>query len=153
MAQGIRGRVCSRLLGNRCSLILSIRMQQRAGLLFLAKATGRVLLILEESKWTVPTFPRSKSLLEDAATLLEQYSKGRILPIELYLSEDRGFEYGTYVCLVDQEFLTTVVPTMSWSNLDFLPKQLHTGLKITLNNQLIRTKIETILELENARTN
>ena len=123
-------------------------MQQRAGLLFLAKTTGRVLLILEESKWTVPTFARSKSLLEDASLLLTEYSKGRILPIELYLSEDKGFEYGTYVCLVDAEFLTIVVPTIAWSNLDNLPKQLHAGLKTTLNNSLIRTKIETILELE-----
>jgi len=123
-------------------------MQQRAGLLFLAKTTSRVLLILEESKWTVPTFPRSRSLLEDAAVLLDRYSKGRILPIELYLSEDRGFEYGTYVCLVDEEFLTTAAPTIAWSNLEYLPKQLHTGLKITLNNSVIRTKIETILELE-----
>jgi hypothetical protein len=123
-------------------------MQQRAGLLFLAKTTGRVLLILEESKWTVPTFPRSRSLLEDADVLLDRYSEGRILPIELYLSEDRGFEYGTYVCLVDEEFLTTAASTIAWSNLEYLPKQLHTGLKITLNNSVIRTKIETILELE-----
>jgi hypothetical protein len=123
-------------------------MQQRAGLLFLAKTTGRVLLILEESKWTVPTFSRSRSLLEDADVLLDRYSKGRILPIELYLSEDRGFEYGTYVCLVDEEFLTTAASTIAWSNLEYLPKQLHTGLKITLNNSVIRTKIETILELE-----
>lgn len=123
-------------------------MQQRAGLLFLARTTGRILLILEDSKWTVPTFPRKNTLLEDAGTLLKEYSQGRILPIELYLSEDRGFEYGTYVCLVDQEFLTTVVKTISWSDLNYLPKQLHTGLKITLNNQLIRTKIDTIMELE-----
>jgi hypothetical protein len=126
-------------------------MQQRAGLLFLAKTTGRVLLILEDSKWTVPTFPRSQSLLEDAAGLLDSYSKGRILPIELYLSEDRGFEYGTYVCLVDQEFLTLAKETISWSHLNHLPKQLHNGLKVTLNNILIRTKIETILELNNAK--
>ena len=33
---------------------------------------------------------------------------------------------------------------------DHLPKQLHNGLKATLNNQLIRVKIETILELERA---
>jgi hypothetical protein len=68
----------------------------------------------------------------------------------LYLSEDRGFEYGTYVCLVDQEFLTTAKETISWSSFDHLPKQLHNGLKATLNNQLIRAKIETILELERA---
>lgn len=125
-------------------------MQQRAGLLFLAKNTRRILLILEDSKWTVPTFPRTATLLEDAQQLLDQYSQGRILPIELYLSEDRGFEYGTYVCLVEKEFLTQAADTISWSNLDFLPKQLHNGLKTTLNNEIIRTKIDTILELENA---
>lgn len=123
-------------------------MQQRAGLLFLAKTTGRVLLILEDAKWTVPTFARQGPLLEDAADLLMNYSQGRILPIELYLSEDRGFEYGTYVCLVDEEFLTTASSTICWAGLDYLPKQLHSGLKITLNNAIIRTKIDTVMELE-----
>ncbi len=128
-------------------------MQQRAGLLFLAKTTSRILLILEDSKWTVPTFVRKSTLLDDAVGLLEKYSKGRIVPIELYLSEDRGFEYGTYVCLVDQEFLTTAAETISWSDLDHLPKQLHNGLKTTLNNAVIRTKIETILELTDVTRN
>lgn len=126
-------------------------MQQRAGLLFLAKNTGRILLILQDERWTVPTFARSASLLEDAEILLTEYHTGRILPIELYLSEDRGFEYGTYVCLVDSEFLTLAEPTIAWCTLDYLPKQLHGGLKTTLNNQLIRTKIDTIMELENAK--
>jgi hypothetical protein len=124
-------------------------MQQRAGLLFLAKNTDRILLILEDSKWTVPTFARGGPLFDDAKLLLDQYSQGRILPIELYLSEDRGFEYGTYVCLVDMEFLTQAAATICWSSLDHLPKQLHNGLKITLNNSVIRTKIKTIMELEN----
>ena len=124
-------------------------MQQRAGLLFLDKKTGRILLIFEDQKWTVPTFPRQAALLEDAQELLAQYKQGRILPIELYLSEDKGFEYGTYVCVVDGEFLTMAADTICWSNLNNLPKNLHTGLKTTLNNQLIRAKIETILVLEN----
>jgi hypothetical protein len=125
-------------------------MQQRAGLLFLAKTTGRVLLILEESKWTVPTFARQGPLLQDASELMLGYNQGRILPIELYLSKDRGFEYGTYVCLVEEEFLTMSASTICWSQLNNLPKQLHAGLKTTLNNAVIRTKIETIMELENA---
>jgi len=128
-------------------------MQQRAGLLFLAKTTSRILLILEDSKWTVPTFARKSTLLDDADGLLNRYSKGRIVPIELYLSEDRGFEYGTYVCLVEQEFLTIANKTIAWSDLDHLPKQLHNGLKATLNNTLIRTKIETILELTDVTRN
>lgn len=124
-------------------------MQKRAGLLFLAKTTGRILLILEDQQWTVPTFLRNKSLIEDSEQLIASYSQGRILPIELYLSEDRGFEYGTYVCLVDAEFLTLAVNTLAWSSLTDLPKNLHRGLKTTLNNQLIRAKIDTITELEN----
>ena len=131
---------------------ISICMQQRAGLLFLAKTTGRILLILDAEKWTVPTFARKSSLLDDAHALLNQYAPGRIVPIELYLSEDRGFEYGTYVCVVNQEFLTMSSKTICWSDLDCLPKQLHMGLKTTLNNAVIRTKIETILELENVIT-
>jgi len=125
-------------------------MQQRAGLLFLAKKTSRILLILEDQKWTVPTFSRTNSLLDDAKELLSRYCEGKIVPIELYLSTDRGFEYGTYVCLVDEEFLTTESPTICWCDLNNLPGQLHQGLKQTLNNQIIKIKIETIMELANA---
>jgi hypothetical protein len=128
-------------------------MQQRAGLLFLARSTGRILLILEDSKWTVPTFVRNGTMLEDAESLLTVYNKGKILPIELYQSADRGFEYGTYVCLVDLEFLTTAVDTMCWANLNALPKNIHGGLKNSLNNSLTRTKIETILVLTNDAKN
>lgn len=124
-------------------------MQQRAGLLFLSKSTSRILLILEDSKWTVPTFSRTGPLLEDASELLKKYSSGRILPIELYLSEDRGFEYGTYICLVTEEFFTTEASTICWATLSNLPKNIHTGLKTTLNNQIIKTKIDTILVIEN----
>jgi len=125
-------------------------MQQRAGLLFLAKNTNRVLLILDNQSWTVPTFARTSSVLEDSKSLMDTFAHGRIVPIELYLSEDRGFEYGTYICLVDNEFLTTAANTICWSSLKELPKSLHIGLKTTLNNQTIKTKIDTIMELENA---
>lgn len=124
-------------------------MQKRAGLLFLSKETSRILLILNESKWTVPTFVRDSTLLTDVQNLLNQYSTGKIIPIELYLSTDKGFEYGTYVCLVDKEFTSSNAKTIAWCSLDCLPTQLHSGLKYTLNNPLIRTKIDTILELEN----
>lgn len=125
-------------------------MQKRAGLLFLSKTTKRILLILENSKWTVPTFSRNNGLLEDAAGLFSDYAEGKVVPIELYLSEDRGFEYGTYICLVDQEFIPSLRGTVAWAEFSNLPGHLHTGLKNTLNNNLIKTKIETILELENA---
>jgi hypothetical protein len=123
-------------------------MQQRAGLLFLSKNTGRILLILDrDQRWTVPTFERKKTLLEDAELLLQSFSQGKIVPIELYLSEDRGFEYGTYICLVENEFNTEYADTFCWAKISLMPKQLHTGLKMTLSNQLIQTKIQTVLEI------
>lgn len=125
-------------------------MQQRAGLLFLAKSSGRVLLIYEDGRWTVPTFLKKTATLEDAAAILDSYSRGKILPIELYQSEDKGFEYGTYVCLVDHEFVTVAAKTICWCDRYELPKNLHTGLKTTLSSQSTRIKLETILELENA---
>lgn len=125
-------------------------MQKRAGLLYLSKNTKKILLILENSKWTVPTFERSQSLLEDANNLLKKYKPGRIIPVELYLSIDKGFEYSTYICMVDDEFTLPLESTYAWSLLDQLPNQLHSGLKATLNNQIIRIKIETIVELSNA---
>jgi hypothetical protein len=122
-------------------------MQKRAGILYLSTDTQRILLILENEKWSVPTFARKTSVIDDSLALQEDFSKGKIVPIELYLSQDKGFEYGTYICLVKKEFLTTKANTMSWCDLNYLPKNLHTGLRNTLNNNLIRTKIETILEL------
>lgn len=123
-------------------------MKSHAGLLYLAKSTGRLLLILENSCWTVPTFLKTNSILADAENLFQTYSSGKVVPVELYLSKDRGFEYGTYICLIEQEFLTQSVNTFCWANIDDLPKNLHSGLKTTLHNNLIRTKIDTILELE-----
>jgi len=125
-------------------------MQQRAGLLFLSKSTGRILLIHQDQKWTIPTFVRESSVLQDSEILLQQFAPGKILPIELYLSMDKGFEYGTYVCLVDEEFLTNSVKTIAWCDLLELPKNLHSGLKQTLHNDIIQSKLETILQLANS---
>lgn len=123
---------------------------QRAGLLFLAKTTQRILLVYQYQSWTVPTFIRTSTLLDDAKPLLNEYSVGKLLPIELYLSKDRGFEYSTYICLVDNEFNPSPLTTMtfSWATLDNLPKGLHNGLKNTLTDTVIRTKINTVIELE-----
>lgn len=126
-------------------------MQKRVGLLYLALSTRRIFLILENEKWTVPTFAVNKSVIEDSVDIQEKFAKGRILPVELYLSKDKGFEYGTFICLIKEEFLTVNAATICWSDIDYLPKNVHTGLRSTLTNNLIRTKIETVLELENDR--
>jgi hypothetical protein len=122
-------------------------MQKRAGILFISKKTSRIFLLLENSKWAVPTFTKIENVIEDSMPLIEQLSGSlnKLIPIELYISDDNGFEFNTYVCLTDQEFIPNNKDTFSWNNLDQLPKNIHTGLKSSLNNKFTRNKIETIL--------
>jgi len=127
-------------------------MNQKAGLLFLSEKTERILLLLQDQKWTVPTFSRENTLYTDAQDVLTRYASGKILPIELYVSRDSGFEFSTYVCLVETEFLVRDNCTYCWSYLDNLPKNLHTGLRNTVTNEITKTKIQTILELRNNAT-
>lgn len=122
-------------------------MQKHAGILFISKKTSRILMILEDLKWTVPSFPRDKSVVEDAQSIIQEYygREARLVPVELYLSQDSGFEFSTYICLVEEEFVPANNQTFCWSMADVLPKGVHTGLKTTLTNKIIKTKIDTIL--------
>lgn len=126
-------------------------MQKRAGILFLSKDTSKILLILDEGKWTVPTFIRQGAVLEDADPVIKSYysKPARLIPLELYVSSDNGFEFSTYVCLVDSDFTIEKCPTYCWASFDFLPKNLHSGLKTTLSNKVINDKIKTMLVVAN----
>lgn len=128
-------------------------MQKRVGLIFLSKLNNKLLLILENSEWTVPTVIKRDTVLDDLRSLFVQYREGKIIPIELYTSQDNGFEYGTYICLVDEDFAIRSVDSYAWCMLENLPKNLHKGLKNTLNNRDVKIKINTILELANANFN
>jgi hypothetical protein len=125
-------------------------MQKRAGILFISKKTSRIFLILEDSKWTVPTFVRNTSVFDDSKQLILDLvgRESRLIPVELYQSQDMGFEYSTFMCLVDEEFFGNKDITICWSHLKNLPKNLHTGLKSTLTNKITQTKIETVLIME-----
>jgi hypothetical protein len=128
-------------------------MQKRAGILFISKKSSRILLVLEDTKWTVPTFSVSTSVFEDSKSLITAYcgKETRLIPVELYLSQDQGFEYSTYICLVDQEFLTDATRTFCWADMGNLPKSVHSGLKATLTNKIIQSKIDTVIIIGNSQ--
>lgn len=126
-------------------------MQKRAGILFLSKRSSKILLILDNGKWTVPTFVRVGAVLDDARPVIDSYytSPARLIPLELYVSNDNGFEFSTYVCLVDNDFTIENCSTYSWASFEQLPKNLHSGLKTTLSNKVINDKIKTMLIVAN----
>lgn len=121
-------------------------MQKRAGILFISQDSSRILLIWRDSKWTVPTFIRNSTVIDDSQELIDSYkiTQSKLIPIELYVSQDNGFEYSTYICLVNDDFSPSE-ETYAWSSLQNLPKNIHTGLKSTLSNKITQTKIDTIL--------
>lgn len=120
-------------------------MQKRTGILFISKSSGRIFLTWD-GKWTVPTFFRQSSVIEDSKDLIEKYQieNAKFVPIELYTSKDNGFEYGTYIVLSEDDF-PSYEGTYCWASLTDLPKNLHVGLKNTLSNKITQVKIDTVL--------
>jgi 8-oxo-dGTP pyrophosphatase MutT (NUDIX family) len=86
--------------------------------------------------------------IEEELGLMPEIKK--TLPLERFVSNDRCFNFHTYFCVVDQEF----VPTLSnehtawgWFDLNSLPKPVHKGLDLSLKNRIIQNKIQTVLDI------
>lgn len=72
------------------------------------------------------------------------------IPIETFVSNDTVFNFHTYLCLVEDEF----VPRLSkehdgwaWANMDSAPKPLHQGLRNSLSSRIVRAKMQTVFDL------
>lgn len=74
----------------------------------------------------------------------------KTIPLETFVSNDSVFNFHTYLCVIDNEF----VPVLSaehqgwaWCTIDGAPKPLHQGLRSSFNNKTIRTKLQTIFDI------
>ena len=74
----------------------------------------------------------------------------KTIPLELFVSKDTKFKFHTFVCVVEQEFIPKLNQEhsgYSWCAYEYWPKNLHAGLRNTLNNKSIKGKLQTILNL------
>ena len=74
----------------------------------------------------------------------------KIIPLELFTSNDNNFQYNTYVIVVEKEFIPTLNFEHSgyaWCNYDCWPKPLHQGVKNSLNNKVVKAKLEVLLDI------
>lgn len=74
----------------------------------------------------------------------------KTIPIETFVSNDNVFNFHTFLCVVEDEFIPVLSSEhigWAWSKIDTHPKPLHQGLRSSFNNKIIRTKIQTIFEL------
>lgn len=129
------------------------------GVWFLCRSTGRYLYLLRND----PKHPGAWGLpggkIEVGETLLggmerecveelgsfPQYQQ--MMPLEQFTSADSAFEYYTWVCVVESEF----VPVLNnehvgyaWIDRGSWPRPMHPGLWNTVNLETIKEKIHTI---------
>lgn len=74
----------------------------------------------------------------------------KTIPIETFVSNDTVFNFHTFLCIIEDEF----VPKLSeehcgwaWSTIDKTPKPLHQGLRNSFANKIIRTKLQTVFDV------
>lgn len=133
-----------------------------SGALVCAKSTGRFLLLQKyqgkhagtwglvggtNNSGETPWQGLQREIQEELG-LLPNIKK--TIPLEKFVSNDSVFNFHTYFCIVDDEFLPKISNEHSawgWFDLRNLPKPLHKGLSLSLRNKVIQTKIQTIIDI------
>jgi len=134
-----------------------------SGGIFLAKDTHRFLLLLrtqgktagtwglvggkKEPGDTTPIDILNREIAEEVGAVP---SIEKIVPLELFTSTDENFQYNTYVLIVEREFIPTLNEEhagWAWCAYDAWPKPLHQGVKNSVNNKVVRAKLELLLDL------
>jgi len=134
-----------------------------SGGLFLAKDTKRFLLLSRTQAKTAGTwgFVGGKQEPSDGTPFMllkreieEEVGKTptirKVIPLELFVSNDQNFQYNTYVLVIDREFIPTLNEEhagYAWTNYNQWPKPLHGGVKNSFSNKIIQAKLELLLDL------
>ena len=135
---------------------------QAAGTLFLSTQTKRFLLLLRDDDSYSDTWATVGGRAEVGETVIESLSREiveeigflplvrKTIPIDLFVSNDKKFEFHTFICLVDKEFIPTLNnehKSYAWCSIDGFPRPVHPALRNALKNQALKTKIENVLTL------
>jgi len=133
-----------------------------SGALICAKSTKRFLLLQKRDgkhsgKWVLVggTHITGESVIKGLHREIEeelgQFPEiKKTIPLERFVSHDSLFNFHTYFCVVDNEF----IPKLSnehiawgWFDIEHFPKPVHKGLDLSLRNKIIQTKIQTIIDI------
>ena len=132
------------------------------GVWFRSRDTGRYLYLLRNDDRHPGAWGLPGGKVEAGETLLGAMEREcteelggfpkytRLVPLEKFTSTDAKFEYNTWVCVVDHEF----VPVLNYEHLGYAwidrgtwPRPMHPGLWSTLNIDTVQQKI-SLLEKE-----
>lgn len=129
------------------------------GVLFWTRRSSRSLYLLRgdrEGSWCLPggKVERGESLVEALRRECEEEigwwdHHAKLYPIECYTTPDGRFQYHTFFCPIDVEFVPTLNHEhvgFAWCDQDHYPRPLHGGLWNTVRESHVREKIAVILE-------
>ena len=74
----------------------------------------------------------------------------KTIPLETFVSNDKVFNFHTYLCVIENEFIPILSSehcAWAWANIDYAPKPLHQGLRNSFTNKTIRTKLQTVFDI------
>ena len=134
-----------------------------SGGLFLAKDTKRFLFLSRTQSKTAGTWglvggkkepadntPYDALIREIHEEIGKMPSIKKIIPLELFISNDLQFQYNTYLLIVDREFIPVLNDEhdgYAWVGYDHWPKPLHRAVKNSFSSKIIRAKLELLLDL------
>jgi len=79
----------------------------------------------------------------------------KTIPLETFVSNDDKFQFHTYLCLVENEFIPILNDEhdgYAWVTFTKWPKPLHLGLRNTLQNKTNQLKLAHLIEIQNIQT-
>ena len=133
-----------------------------SGALFYARSTKRFLFLERTKTKTAGQWGLVGGMAEGNETpwkalereISEEVGKTppikKVIPLEMFTSNDSKFFFHTYLAIIEQEFIPQLNEEHSgyaWTNVNCWPKPLHVGLRNTLQNKAIKEKLQTVLDL------
>ena len=112
------------------------------------KTRGTWGLVGGQSRFTESAFEGLKREILEEVGETPKFKK--TIPLEMFTSNDQKFYFNTFVIAIENEFIPKLNKEHSgycWCNFECWPKNLHAGLRNTLNNKAIKGKLQTILDL------
>ena len=105
-------------------------------------------LVGGRARYTESAFEGLKREITEEVGISPKFKK--VIPLEMFTSNDQKFYFNTFVIAIESEFIPKLNKEHSgycWCNFECWPKNLHAGLRNTLNNKAIKGKLQTILDL------